>query len=252
MAVVNLSPDSFSGDGIAGGAPAAVPVIERAVANGADVIDIGGESTRPGFRPVPAEEELARMLPTLEAVAERFPIPISVDTSKAVVAEAVLARGAALINDVSGLRDRDLAQVVAGAGAGIVLVHPGPVDPGTDLLRSISDRLSGLVEQALHAGVDEGTIVLDPGLGFGKGWRENLEIIRRLGELRELGFPLLVGPSRKGTIGKVLDLPPDQRLEGTVALVTACIAGGADVVRVHDVAPMVRVARMADALTRSG
>jgi dihydropteroate synthase len=251
MAIVNLTPDSFSGDGITGGAEPAAHRIDQVVAEGAGVVDIGGESTRPGATPISAEEELRRILPTVRAAVSRCDVPISVDTRKAMVADSVLAEGAHLINDVSGLHDPDMAAVVSRWGAGVVLVHAVRIEAGEDTVESLLRGLASLAGRALAAGVAEDKIMLDPGLGFGKRWRENLEILRRLSELRALGYPLLVGPSRKGTIGKVLGLPPDQRLEGTAALVTICSACGADMVRVHDVRAMARVARMADALARS-
>jgi dihydropteroate synthase len=250
MAVLNLTPDSFSGDGLAGDFPAAVTQAERVVASGADVLDIGGESTRPGATPVPAAQEMERILPVVRTLAGLIPIPISVDTRKARVAEVVLAEGVAVINDVSGLQDPDMAAVVARAGSGLVLVHADHVDPCADVVSAVRSGLDRLVEHALFAGVSQSKMLVDPGLGFGKTWRLNLEIVRRLSELRTLGLPLLVGPSRKGTIGKVLGVPPNDRREGTAALVTACIAGGADIVRVHDVAEVTKVARMADALAR--
>jgi dihydropteroate synthase len=250
MGVLNVTPDSFSGDGLAERPSAAVDFAAEITEAGADILDIGGESTRPGATAVPAADELDRLLPALGALAGRIEVPISVDTRKAAVAEQVLAHGADTINDVSGLADPDMAAVVAEARAGLVIVHNGPVEPGSDVLRVVCRGLERLVEHALRAGVAESAIVLDPGLGFGKTWRQNLEIVRRLAELRSLGLALLVGPSRKGTIGKVLGVPPGDRLEGTVALVVASIAGGADAVRVHDVHVMTRIARMTDALAR--
>ena len=252
MAILNLTPDSSSGDGLAGQGPEAVAAAaERAVAAGADLLDLGAESTRPGHEPVPAAAELARLLPALAAVRPRVREPISVDTSKAAVAEAALAAGADLVNDVRGLRrDPDLAAVVARAGVPAVVMHDVPPDGRGDLVTSVLGELSRRLDAALAAGIAWELLIVDPGFGFGKDWRQNLELLRRLGELRTLGRPILTGTSRKSTIGKVLGLPPDDRLEGTAATVALAIAGGADIVRVHDVAAMARVVRMSDAVVR--
>ena len=252
MAILNLTPDSFSGDGLAGlGTDGVVAAAERAVAEGADLLDLGAESTRPGHAPVSAEEELARLLPALAVVRPQISVPISVDTSKATVAEAALAAGADLINDVRGLsRDPNLAAVVARAGVPAVVMHDVAPDGRGDLVTSIVRELSRRLDVALAAGIAWDNLIVDPGFGFGKDWRQNLELLRRLGELRVLGRPVLCGTSRKSTIGKVLGLPPEDRLEGTAATVSLAIVGGADVVRVHDVAAMARVAAMSDAVAR--
>jgi dihydropteroate synthase len=251
MGIVNVTPDSFSGDGLTD--------LERAVArarqmeqDGADLVDIGGESTRPQTWSAPglsAEEELARVIPVVERVAAAVAVPVSIDTYKARVAEQALAAGASLVNDVWGFRrDPKMAATVANAGAPVVLMHNKPGGGYQDLLGEIAASLLASVDVARAAGIPEDRIILDPGIGFGKTREENLEIIRRLPELRGLGFPLLVGPSRKSFIGNTLDLPAGDRLEGTAAAVALSIAGGADIVRVHDVRAMVRVARMADAI----
>lgn len=252
MAIVNVTPDSFSGDGLAGAAPERIgEAAATAVADGAHLLDLGAESTRPGHEPVPADVELARLLPALRAARERVAVPISVDTSKAVVAEAALAAGADLINDVRGFnRDPDLAAVVARAGAPAVVMHDVEPDGRGDLLTSVLRELSRRLDQALAAGMAWDALIVDPGFGFGKDWRQNLELLRRLGELRALGRPILAGTSRKSTIGRVLGLPEDDRVEGTAATVALAIAGGADIVRVHDARAMVRVARMTDAVVR--
>jgi dihydropteroate synthase len=220
--------------------------------DGADLIDIGGESTRPETWAGPglsAAEELARVIPVVERVAAALAVPISIDTYKAEVAERALAVGANLVNDVWGLRrDPEMAATVSRAGAPVVLMHNKPGGGYRDLIGEIAASLLESVELARAAGIREDRIILDPGIGFGKTREENLEIIRRLSELHRLGFPLLIGPSRKSFIGKTLDLPAGERLEGTAAAVALSIAGGADIVRVHDVKAMVRVARMADAI----
>ena len=251
MAILNLTPDSFSGDGLAADPDTALARALDAVAAGADLLDVGGESTRPGATPVTAAEEIARVVPLIRALAGRVDVPIAVDTSKAAVAEAALAAGATLLNDVRGLQaDPDLAAIAARAGVPVVVMHDRVPDDRGDLLASIAGELARRLDRALAAGIAWEQLIVDPGFGFGKGPRENLELLRRLGELRVLGRPILAGTSRKGTIGRVLGLPPDQRVEGTAATVVLAIAGGADLVRVHDVRAMVRVARMADAVVR--
>jgi len=223
----------------------------RFEAEGADLLDVGAESTRPGSAPVDAQEELRRLLPALEAIAAQVRLPISVDTYKAEVARRALQAGACIINDVWGLKaDPALAQVAAEAGAPLILMHNQPTRQYQDLLPDIFASLNHSVAQARRAGVAQENIILDPGIGFGKTPEHNLEVLRRLPEFKALGYPLLVGASRKSTIGLVLDLPVDQRVEGTAATVALAIAGGADMVRVHDVRQMVRVCRMSDAILR--
>lgn len=250
MAVVNVTPDSFSGDGLAGPPDAILGLVAELVAQGADLVDVGGESTRPGHQPVETREELARVLPALACLAAARPLVVSVDTRKAAVACRSLAAGATIVNDVSGLADPEMASTVADAGAGLIIVHHGSAAHGQDLLLTITRELDVKLRTAVRAGVKAESIAVDPGLGMGKDWRANLEIMRRLRELRSLECPIVVGPSRKGMIGRVLGADVGDRLEGTAALVTLAIHGGADVVRVHDVGAMSRVARMADALVR--
>jgi dihydropteroate synthase len=251
MAVVNATPDSFSGDGVGDDVEAAVELALAAVAEGADLIDVGAESTRPRHIPIDQEEELKRLLPVLRAVAARVPVPISVDTSKAAVAAAALDAGANLVNDVRGFtKDPELAAVVAEREVPAVLMHDVPPDGRGDLVTSVVRELSRRLDRAVAAGVAWERLIVDPGFGFGKDWRQNLELLRRLGELRVLGRPILVGLSRKSTIGRVLGVAENDRLEGTLATTALAIAGGADVVRVHDVRPNVRVARMTDAVIR--
>lgn len=273
MGILNVTPDSFSGDGLL--SRPADDYLEQALAQarsfldaGADILDVGGESTRPGSQPVEAEEELRRVLPVIRAIAAEFPQAlISVDTYKAAVAEAALQAGACIVNDVWGLRaDPDLAAVVARGRAAVILMHnrsqPANVEVRdrlgaayrgaeyADLLTDVRNELIESVELARRAGVPEDHIILDPGIGFGKTVEQNLELIDRLGEIRALGFPVLLGPSRKSFIGYTLDLPPDQRLEGTAAAVAVGITRGADIVRVHDVPAMARLVKMTDAIVR--
>ena len=251
MAIINATPDSFSGDGIAGKPVLAGDLAAAAVANGADLIDIGAESTRPGHQPVNERDELARLLPVLKAVRSRVTVPISVDTSKAAVADAALRAGASIVNDVCGLmRDPELASVIATHAAPVVIMHDAPPDRQGDLVTGIVRELSRRLDHALAAGIGWEHLIVDPGFGFAKDWRQNLELLRRLGELRVLDRPILAGTSRKGTIGRVLGLVEHDRIEGTAATVTLAIAAGADMVRVHDVQAMVRVARMTDAVVR--
>jgi dihydropteroate synthase len=254
MGILNVSPESFSGDGIADPEVA----VERAMAMveaGADIVDIGGESTRPGAEPLPLEEELRRVLPVVERLAGRIEAVLSIDTYKPRVAEAALQAGAHIVNDVFALRSPGMPEVVARHHAGVVLMHMLG-EPRTmqlhptyvDLMDEIYSFLAERVEVALAAGVRRESLVVDPGIGFGKRADHNLEIIRRLQELTSLGLPVLVGPSRKSFIGKVLGTPVEQRVEGTAAVVALAIAHGAAIVRVHDVPAMVRVVRMADAV----
>lgn len=251
MAILNVTPDSFSGDGLLGQESEALARAEAAVAEGADILDIGGQSTRPGHTPVSPEEELRRVLPVLRAVAGRVSIPISIDTSSALVAEEALAAGASIINDVRGLTaDPELAAVAARAGVPVVIMHDVGADGQGDLVTSVVRELARRLDRAVAAGIAWENLIVDPGFGFGKDWRDNLLLLRRLGELRVLGRPILSGTSRKRTIGHVLGLPPEERVEGTAATVSMAIAAGADIVRVHDVQAMVRVARMTDAIVR--
>ena len=214
-------------------------------------MDIGAESTRPGHQPVSEAEELARLLPALEAISARVSIPISVDTWKSGVARAALCHGASIINDVWGLKsDPLIAEVAAECGAGLIVMHNQSGHRYNDLVPDIAASLSESVDIALSAGVPRENLVIDPGFGFGKTADHNLELLKNLRQLKALGLPMLVGTSRKSTIGRILGLPPEQRVEGTAATVAIAIAGGADIVRVHDVRQMVRVCRMTDAVVR--
>jgi dihydropteroate synthase len=267
MGIVNVTPDSFSGDGLGDDVARAVAYGLALVRDGADLLDIGGESTRPGSAPVSADEEQRRVVPVIERLASEAGVPISVDTYKAATAEAGLRAGATMVNDVWGLRhDPDMARVVAAHGAAVVVMHnrttaplvsPGvgahfaAADYGDDIVAEVLDWLRQSLELARTAGIPEDQIIIDPGIGFGKGLRQNLEVLRRLGEFRALGRPVLLGSSRKSFIGRVLGgLPPKERLEGTAATVALGIAYGADMVRVHDVRAKARVARMTDAIVR--
>jgi len=263
MGVLNVTPDSFS-DGGKFDQPEAA--IERALAmeqEGADVLDIGGESTRPGAEQTSAAAELDRILPVLEGLRGRLKIPVSVDTRRAAVAELAIRAGAEMINDVSGLRtDARLAEVVAKNGVGVILIHmrgePRTMQRGPFARNVMKDVVNGLrqsVAMARKAGVEKTQIILDPGIGFGKSFAQNYELIEKLPRLAALGYPLLVGTSRKGFLGATLardgkPVPPEGRIWGTAATVTASILGGAHIVRVHDVAEMVQVARVADCVVQ--
>jgi dihydropteroate synthase len=255
MGIVNVTPDSFSGDGLlAAGQPveAAVRLAGSMADAGADILDIGGESSRPGHATVSAEDELARVIPVIRAVREVLAdIPISIDTTKPVVAAAAIDAGANLVNDVWGVAEDDgLARLAAERRLPIVLMHNRAEARYTTLLPEIVADLQRAIERALRTGVAWDDIVVDPGFGFGKTAEHSLALLRDLGSLAILGRPILIGTSRKSTLGRVLDLPPDQRLEATLATTALAIASGADIVRVHDVRENVRAARMADAVVR--
>ncbi len=251
MGIINVTPDSFSGDGLGSDVSAVVDQALRFQGEGADILDMGAESTRPGHDKVSVEEELTRLIPALEAVAAKVKLPISVDTYKAEVARRAVDAGAVIINDIWGLKaEPELAQVAADTGAGLVLMHNQQGTRYADLLPDIASGLQESVNTAIKSGVPRENIVVDPGIGFGKTPDQNLEVLGRLGELEELDCPILVGSSRKSTLGLLLDLPADQRMEATAATVSLAISGGADIVRVHDVKEMVRVCRVTDAIVR--
>ena len=251
MGIVNVTPDSFSGDGMGTDVAATAELALRFEEEGADFIDVGAESTRPGSSPVSIEQELRRLMPAIEAIHKRVSIPISVDTYKSEVARRALEAGATIINDVWGLKaDPAIAAVAAEHGAPLILMHNQKTTKYRDLMRDIKASLSRSIAAASEAGVSERQIIIDPGIGFGKTADHNLEVLKKLNEFQSLGHPVLVGTSRKSTIGRVLDLPIDRRVEGTAATVALSIAGGADIVRVHDVKEMVRVCRMSDAVVR--
>jgi dihydropteroate synthase len=256
MGVVNVTPDSFSGDGIAGDPEAAVALAVAMAEAGADVIDIGGESTRPNSVAVPADEELARVLPVLRAVlvSVRAGVAVSIDTRKAAVAAAAVEAGAHIVNDVWGLRgDPEMARVVAGApGVAVVCMHnQRGTEYGGDVVEAVGLGLRSSLVVTEEAGIDLERVIVDPGLGFGKTPAQNVEVLRRLGELRGLARPLLVGASRKSTVGLLLGgAPPEERLEGSLALAVLAADRGADIVRVHDVAETVRALRVGDAVIR--
>lgn len=258
MGVLNVTPDSFSDGGSYLGVAAAISHAMEMVEDGADAIDIGGESSRPGASPASTEEELARVLPVVEGLVDGISVPISIDTCKSEVARRVLEIGAHIVNDITALQgDAEMAKVVAEMNAGVILMHmrgtPRTMQNSPvydDVVSEVSSWLQCRIEEAETKGISPDHIVVDPGIGFGKTVDHNLEILRRLDEFRRLNKPVLIGTSRKSFIGKILDLPVSDRMEGTAATVTWAIAHGADMIRVHDVKAMRRVARMTDALYR--
>ena len=263
MGIINMSPESFSGDGMSNVA-SALEQARRSVSEGADILDVGGESTRPGLASISADDELYRVIPVIECLSREISVPISIDTSKMEVAEQALKAGAVMLNDQWGLKTEPrLAEMAAKEGVPIVLMSNQrdkgeyDVDAGRDTSRyedvmsEVKSTLRQSVESAIDAGVPPENIIIDPGIGFGKAWQQDLEIVRRLSELRELGKPILLGTSRKSLIKQVLNLPAGERVEGTAATVAIGIANGADIVRVHDVREMVRVCRMSDAIVRT-
>jgi dihydropteroate synthase len=270
MGIVNATPDSFSGDGLLN-ADAACDQAAKMLKEGADIIDVGGESSRPGAAPIGAEEEIKRVVPVIESIRKKLgnaPV-IAVDTIKATVADAALKAGASLVNDISALQhDTTMAAVVTRHGCPVILMHNrseaakaawdartgGAYDAAhyKDVIEDIKRDLAASVETAQRAGIGDDKIILDPGLGFGKSVAQNLALVKHIARIKELGFPVLIGPSRKSFIGKILDLPIDDRLEGTAAIVALGAYLGADIIRVHDVKFMARVAKMSAAVRDSG
>jgi dihydropteroate synthase len=249
MGIVNVTPDSFSGDGLAGDPEAAVRQGLAMAEAGADILDVGGESTRPGHQPVTAGEEMARVLPVVRRLVAESGVPVSVDTSKLEVAEAAIEAGATIVNDVWGLqRSPAIADLAARCGCSLVLMHNQPGHEYEDMLGEIEAVLRRSLEQAVSAGVPRERIALDPGIGFGKNAEQNLVVLRHLDRFAALGQPLLIGTSRKSFLGKLFGQEMPDRTWGTAATVAVSILRGADVVRVHDVAEMVRVVRVAEAL----
>jgi dihydropteroate synthase len=265
MGILNATPDSFSGDGLLRGTEAdqagpeaaierAVDRAKRMVEEGADILDVGGESTRPGHGAIGASEELDRVLGIIHAVRSRLPaVPISIDTTKPDVAESALAAGADIVNDVAAVTaGAALAPVAATHDVPYILMHGRARPEYDDVVSEVLADLGRAIDLALAAGCRRGQLIVDPGIGFGKTPEQNLELLSGLAALRELGLPILLGASRKSTIGRVLDLPVEERLEGTLAITALAVAAGIDIVRVHDVQPNVRAARMSDAIVRGG
>lgn len=254
MGIVNVTPDSFSDGGKYFSTDAAVSHALRLIDEGADIIDIGGESTRPGSDPVPVEEEIRRTVPVIEELRKRTSIPLSIDTYKSDVARAALNAGATIVNDISGLTfDPNSADVIAAQKATVILMHIQGTPKTMQLnptygnvTNEVFDFLERQSNYARSKGIQQ--IIIDPGIGFGKTFEHNIQLIRELSHFKKLKYPILVGPSRKSFIGTILNLPPDERVEGTAAAVAVCIMNGAHIVRVHDVKVMKRVAQVVDAL----
>jgi len=254
MGILNITPDSFSDGGKFTNVDKAVSHGLKLYEEGADIIDIGGESTRPGSKPISGKVEIRRILPVIKKLAKK--IPVSIDTYKSVVAKAALDNGAVMVNDISGLHfDKKMAAVVAAFDAAVAIMHiqgsPQNMQKNPkyiDLISEISDYFKKGLEIANNAGILNDRIIIDPGFGFGKSVKDNLEILKRLRELKSLGYPILIGTSRKSTIGKILNLPIEDRMEGTAATAAVAIQNGANVLRVHDVLKIKRVAKMTDAI----
>lgn len=252
MGILNITPDSFSDGGNFNSVENALNHAKKMINEGADIIDLGGESTRPGHTYVDADEELRRILPVIKKLKEEINVPISVDTYKSKVAEESLKLGVEMINDIWGLqKDKNMANVISKYDAYVCIMHnQDKTEYDKDIIESIKDFLNESINIALNAGIDREKIVIDPGIGFGKTFEQNLEVLRRLSELKTLGYPILLGTSRKSVIGNVLDVEPKERVEGTIATTVLGIRDGVDIVRVHDVLENLRAAKMADALYR--
>ncbi|MEK6732696.1 MAG: dihydropteroate synthase [Candidatus Omnitrophota bacterium] len=258
MGILNVTPDSFSGDGIYQDADKAVETGERLVQEGADIIDIGGESTRPGAQSVTIEEEIKRVIPVIEKLSKKIKAPISIDTAKSEVARQALDSGASIVNDITGLEsDPEMVYIIREFNAKVVLMHikgtPQTMQNSPEygnLIKEIKEELRRIIDKAILNGIKKENIIIDPGIGFGKTLKHNLEILNRLSEFKELGMPVLVGPSRKSFIGKITGAEPDNRVFGTAGAVAIAIENGADIVRVHDVKEIKQAVMIADAIIR--
>ena len=251
MGILNVTPDSFSDGGKFNNVEFALRQTEKMIEDGCDIIDIGGESTRPGFKPVSPEEELTRVIPVIEAIYHNFDIPISIDTSKAAVAKEALYKGASLVNDIWGFKlDSEMAYVAAEHDAVCCLMHNRKEAVYENFIQDVIDDLNESIQIALHAGVKRSNLIIDPGVGFAKSYEQNLDILRNLDKLKCFDLPILLGTSRKSVIGNTLELPVDKRVEGTVATSVIGISKGCDFVRVHDIVENVRACKMADKILR--
>ena len=256
MGVINATPDSFSGDGIGIDVDAALIQANHFVQNGVDLIDVGGESTRPssiykGVKSISVQDEIDRVIPIIDAITSKLDVTVSVDTYKSKVAVEAIRKGASIVNDVWAFeKDTEMANVVKTTDVEVILMHNTDSPTYGDVVDDCIRHLKRVVDKAVEFGIKRDRIIIDPGIGFAKTPTQNLEILRRLSEFKVLGYPIMVGTSRKSTIGSVLDLPVDQRLEGTAATIAISIAKGADIVRVHDVMEMSRVVKMSDAIVR--
>lgn len=252
MGILNVTPDSFSDGGKFNRLDAALFHVEEMLAEGMDILDIGGESTRPGYTPLPWEEEAGRVVPVMEAVKKRFDVPISLDTCKGEVAKAGIQAGADLINDIWGLKyDPAMAGIIGDAGLPCVLMHNRQEAVYQRFLEDVMQDLRETLRIACRGGISEEKIILDPGIGFGKTYQQNLILLKSLGGLLELGYPLLLGSSRKSVVGLTLDLPPAERVEGTLVTTVFAVLQGCSFVRVHDIKENVRAVKMAEAILKS-
>ena len=253
MGILNVTPDSFSDGGKYHGVDAALRRAEQMQREGAAILDIGGESTRPGYTPVSQEEEMERVLPVIEAIKQRLDIPVSVDTYKSKVAEAAIQAGADLINDIWGLKaDARMAEVIASNNVACCLMHNRTNTDYTNFVEDVVADLKESLSIAEHAGISNDKIILDPGIGFAKNYEQNLEMLRNLGKITTLGYPVLLGASRKSVIGLTLDLPSEERMEGTLVTTVAAVQQGCGFVRVHDVKENYRAIQMAQAIYKRG
>ncbi|MBO3445005.1 dihydropteroate synthase [Clostridium sp. CCUG 7971] len=252
MGILNVTPDSFSDGGNFNSVETAIKHAKDMINEGADMIDLGGESTRPGHKYVDEDEELRRIIPIIKELKKEVKVPISVDTYKSKVADGALELGVEMINDIWGLRkDENMANVIAKHDAHVCIMHnQDGTEYDKDIMESIKEFLTESIEIGINAGIDKEKIVLDPGIGFGKTVEQNLEVLKRLDELNELGYPILLGTSRKSVIGNVLNVEPKERVEGTIATTVLGIRDGVDIVRVHDIKENLRAAKMADAIYR--
>jgi dihydropteroate synthase len=256
MGIVNATPDSFSGDGLYK-SPEIIDYVENIIKDGADIIDVGGESSRPGARAVPVKEELSRTIPVIKALAKKIKKPISIDTCKPEVAKRALDNGAVMVNDITGLRNPGMAKVIAKYKAGVVIMHmqgtPRSMQKNPQyrsLIEEIIEYLDCAIKRAEGAGIDREKIIIDPGIGFGKLTEHNLEILKRLAEFKVLGRPILVGTSRKSFIGRILNVPPQERVFGTVSACVSAVQNGAKIVRVHDVKEVRQALKVLDAINQ--
>ena len=252
MGILNVTPDSFSDGGDFTNVDIAVKHAKDMIEEGADIIDLGGESTRPGHKFVSADEEIKRIVPVIKTLKEEIKVPISIDTYKAEVAEEALKLGVDMINDVWGLTyDENMAEVIGKYDAHVCIMHnQDGTEYDKDIMIAIKEFLQNSIDKALKAGIKKEKIVLDPGIGFGKTFEQNIEVLHRLGELQDLGYPVLLGTSRKSVLGKIVDLPPKERVAPTVATTVLGIRDGVDIVRVHDVKENLQAAMVADKIYR--
>lgn len=256
MGIINATPDSFSGDGTSFDLEASIIKAKEFVELGVDVLDIGGESSRPSgiydsVKPINIDEELERVIPVIEAIRSITDIPISIDTWKSEVAKEAINSGASIVNDIWGLKkDSNMASVIAQNNVAIILTHNGTSIQYGDVVKETVSEITIMIESAINSGISKDQIIIDPGFGFGKNTVQNLEILNNLNDYKKIGLPVLIGTSRKSTIGYVLDLPVDKRIEGTAATVAIAISKKVDIVRVHDVSEMIKVAKMSDAIIR--